>query len=228
MRGSVHMRSPMRCRHSASVCALLLGLGHTGNAQDARSALAALPGSTLTIRGSTTIGAHWSCTATDIVASAGMEAGALGFTPDAVRTVSVNVLVSTLRCQSGRMERAMRKAMRADKDSTSAILGDFATHAPHDAHAAGAGHLDGAITVAGVQRPVTLKVLGEPLSDSVFRVRSSVPLALSSFDITPPRVLFGAVRARDSVSVEVDLRFPRPPTRGHQSAQVQHRSHDRK
>jgi hypothetical protein len=202
----------MSSRARAWLYAVPLAVAHTLMAQQDHgltTPLAALPGSTLTIRGSTTIGAHWSCTATDIKAAAGLDIGARAFTAEAVRTVSVNVLVFALRCQSAAMERAMRKAMRADSDSNSAIIGNFATRLANGAHQASNGHLDGALIVAGVKRAVVFDVIGERMSDSVFRVQCSVPLTLSDFNISPPGTLFGLIRARDSIAVEVDMLFAR-------------------
>jgi hypothetical protein len=184
--------------------------------------LAALQGSSLTIRGSTTIGARWSCTAMNIVAAAGLQSSASAFTSEAVRAVTVAVPVFTLRCQSGAMERAMRKAMRAEHDSTSAIVGTFVARPAIDTQHTAGVHLDGAIIVAGVEQMIVLNVAVEELPESLVRVQSTVPLTLHAFNIIPPRVLWGAVRARDAITVEVDLRFKRPMTVGTAAAKGGH------
>ena len=192
------------------VIALIALAGGTGElrAQTADEPLAvhARPGSSLTIRGSTTIGARWHCTATDIKATAIMRDGALSLDAHEVMWVSVDVPVWKLRCQSGPMERAMRKAMRADRDTASRIAGHFATD-PGRPEATRAASLVGTLTVAGVTQNVALQAETERLPDGMLRVHSTVPLTLSGFRITPPRVLFGAVRARDAISVEVNLLF---------------------
>ena len=183
---------------------LTCALGADARAQSPATGpvLTALTGSTLTIRGSTTIGAKWHCS-TDAVTSNALLADDSSGTH--VKQVDVQVLVSALRCQSAPMERAMRKAMRAERDPASAILGRFAafTDAAPDS-----AQLDGTLIVAGVQRAVWVSAVVSPETDGTRRVRTTVPLLLSQFQITPPRVLFGAVRARDAIVVEVDLRFP--------------------
>lgn len=202
----------MVSRVRAWLCVLLLPVSGAAVAQPVHGTtvpLWALPGSTLTIRGSTTIGAHWSCVATDINAVAGLDPSAHALTAEAVRTVHVNVLVFALRCQSPAMDRAMRKAMRADRDSNSAIVGTFAARMGRDTHQASDEHLDGALIVAGVIKSVVFDVIGERMSDSVYRVQCSVPLTLSDFKIDPPGTLFGLIRSRDSIAVEVDMRFAR-------------------
>jgi hypothetical protein len=169
-------------------------------------ALHAKPGSTLTIRGSTTIGANWHCRATNVVATAIMNDSTVSADAHEVRWVSVIVPISALRCQSGPMERAMRKAMRAESDPTQRIEGQFATD-PGRPPESRAAHLAGTLTVTGVTQNVVLSADVERRPEGMLRVRSSVPLTLSAFRITPPRVLFGAIRARDAISVEVDLVF---------------------
>jgi hypothetical protein len=128
-----------------------------------------------------------------------------------VRGVTIHVPVSALKCQNGMMERAMRQALRADRDTAAQyISGLFEIYdeaRPVDEREA---HLAGALRVAGAQRNVFLRAFIEPQADAL-HVRSVVPLALSDFGITAPRVLFGAVRARDAVTVEVELRYPRLP-----------------
>jgi hypothetical protein len=122
----------------------------------------------------------------------------------------IHVPVSALKCQSGMMERAMRQALRADRDTSAQyISGLFEIYdemRPLDEREA---HLAGALRVAGAQRNVFLRASIEPKADAL-HVRSVVPLSLSSFDIEPPRVLFGAVRARDAITVEVELKYPKP------------------
>ena len=176
-------------------------------ATPAHVTLTALPTSSLTIRGSTTIGASWHCTAKEITARVELAAAGV-FSLDVIRQVFVTVPVWKLKCQSGPMERAMRKAMRAERDTASAISGLFWTHGPGvPLESDSIPHLHGELTVTGVKREVRLDVRLERHTDDMLRVASVLPLRLSAFDITPPRVLFGAIRARDAIDVEVDLRF---------------------
>lgn len=184
-----------------------------GSVSSAPDVLQAIEGSTLTIRGSTTIGAHWHCQAPNVLSRVAIapadHAGRRPEIPE-VRGVTIQVPVSALRCQNRLMERAMRHALRADRDTAAqTILGVFEIYdetKPTDPREA---HLAGALRVAGTERNVFLRAQIEPEKDAL-RVRSIVPLTLSSFGIEPPRVLFGAVRARDAVTVEVDLRYRNP------------------
>ncbi len=188
-------------------------LAFTSGAQSAATphVLVATKGSSLTIRGSTTIGAKWHCSSTEvesrmaIVPRADSDSSAVAD----VRGVTIHLPVSALRCQSGAMERAMRKALKADRDSLARdITGRFEIFDELPPASTKEAPLTGALRVAGVERNVLLRSTVEPQSDGTLRVRSVVSLALSTFGITPPKVLWGAVRARDAITVEVDLRYP--------------------
>lgn len=177
--------------------------------------LHASPGSVLTIRGSTTIGARWHCTASSVDARLAIVSPPVADTsiPD-VRGVAIQVPVSALRCQSGAMERAMRHALKVDQDSSArTITGRFEIYDSIPAASRAHPLLVGGLRVAGTERNVLLRAEVTRHPDGAMRVRSVVPLQLSQFGIVPPRVLLGAVRARDAVSVEIDLHYP-PPDAG--------------
>ena len=195
----------------------LLVLPFGAGAQMSPMVLPALAGSTLTIRGSTTVGARWHCMAAGVesrVAVAEREGQEM---PD-VRGVTVHLPVSALRCQSGPMERAMRHALKADRDTAATtISGRFEIVDEFAPPRANQRDLVGALRVAGRERNVYLRAHVSFDGDGTMRVRSVVPLSLTAFEITPPRVLFGAVRARDAITVEVELLYRRPaftPTDG--------------
>lgn len=175
--------------------------------------LHALPPSTMTIRGSTSVGASWHCTASGIdarVAVAPPIDTTMSRLPD-VRGIALRVPVSALRCQSGPMERAMRKTIKADVDTAAqTISGRFDIADDLPPRQPSERYLFGALKVAGVERNVYLRATIDPQADNTLRVLAEVPLALTDFGMTPPRVLFGIVRARDAVVVDVDLTYPVP------------------
>ena len=174
--------------------------------------LSAQPGSTLTIRGSTTIGARWSCRAGDVdsrVAVVAPPSDSVAI-PE-VRGVMIHVLVRSLRCQSGLMERSMRSALRADRDTAAQYIRGVFEIFDEVKQSASEPHLAGALKVAGVERNVFLRARVTAAPDGSLHVRSEVPMTLSAFSIEAPRVMWGAVRARDAVTVEVDLRFSELP-----------------
>lgn len=213
---TLHLRSAVHLSSRLAVTAILATVPACLAAQNAQppwlDVLEALPGSTLTIRGSTTIGARWSCRATGIEARVAVAGAPLHTSPiPDVRGVSIHVWVSALRCQSTLMERSMRHAMRADRDTAAQyIRGLFEIYDDVRPEHPGEAHLAGALRVAGVERNVFLRARVTPQPGGALHVESVVPMTLSAFAIEPPRVLWGAVRARDAITVEVNLRFPAP------------------
>lgn len=178
------------------------------HSQEAPRVLEALPGSTLSIRGSTSIGAPWHCTATSVSARVAVVAAADSQALPDVRGIALHVPVSALKCQSGPMERMMRRTIRADVDTAAQyISGRFDIQDDALPPKPNQRFLYGAIRVAGTERNVFLDVTIDRLADGTLHARSRVPLALTDFGMVPPRVLFGIVRARDAVVVEVDLRY---------------------
>ena len=181
---------------------------HLLHAQEAPHVLEALPGSTLSIRGSTSVGAPWHCTASRVSARVAVVAAVDSQALPDVRGIALHVPVSALRCQSGMMERQMRKTIRADVDTAAHyISGRFDIQDGAAPPSANQRFLYGAIKVAGTERNIFLNVTIDRLADGALHARSRVPLALTDFGMVPPRVLFGIVRARDAVVVEVDLRY---------------------
>ena len=172
--------------------------------------LDALPGSTLTIRGSTSVGAPWHCVAYSVSARVAVmpdTSGAISALPD-VRGIALHVPVSSMKCQSGLMEKQMRKTIRADVDTAAQhISGRFDIQDDTKPPKENQRFLYGPIKVAGTERNIFFNVTVDRLEDGTLHAKSKVPLALTEFGMVPPRVLFGIVRARDAVVVEVDLRY---------------------
>lgn len=169
--------------------------------------------SVVTIRGSTTIGARWHCTASNVDARLAIVAPAASDTniPE-VRGVAVQVPVSALRCQSRAMERAMRNALKVEEDSSArTITGRFEIYDSIPTASRSQPLLVGGLRVAGAERNVLLRAAVIRDRDGAMHVQSVVPLLLSQFGIAPPRVLLGWVRARDAVSVEIELHYQPPP-----------------
>ena len=105
----------------------------------------------------------------------------------------------------------MRHALNADRDTAATtISGRFEIVDEFLPQQQNQRDLVGALRVAGRERNVYLRAFVSFDADGAMRVRSVVPLTLTAFEITPPRVLFGAVRARDAITVEVELLYPRP------------------
>ncbi len=119
----------------------------------------------------------------------------------------LNIPVTTFRCGNRVMESDMREALKADRHPNVAFtFRELRGGVQHDLdtglyHVAMAGDL----TLAGVTRRIDLTVSAQRISRTSFRVRAVLPLRMTDFGITPPSALFGAIRARNSLTVRFDL-----------------------
>jgi polyisoprenoid-binding protein YceI len=101
----------------------------------------------------------------------------------------------------------MREALKADRHPNVAFtFRELRGGVQHDLdsglyHATIAGDL----TLAGVTRRIDLDLSAQRISRTSFRVRAVLPLRMTDFGITPPSALFGAIRARNSLTVRFDL-----------------------
>lgn len=102
----------------------------------------------------------------------------------------------------------MWQALKADRDTAArVIVGHFELGDRLPTSQTREVNLAGTLRVAGTERVITLRSIVTPLSDGSMFVHSEASLSLSTFGISPPRVLLGVVRARDAVTIQVDLRY---------------------
>jgi len=63
----------------------------------------------------------------------------------------------------------------------------------------------GKMSIAGMERPVSMTVKTERLPDGTRRARGTVPIRMSDFGIAPPRPWFGMLRTGDKVMVQFEI-----------------------
>lgn len=119
----------------------------------------------------------------------------------------LSVPVAALRCGNARMERDMYRSLRAEEHPSiefrfTGLVGGI----NHDIDA-GKYHarIAGVLSLAGATKNIRLDVEAERISPNRFRLRARLPLRMTDFQITPPTALFGAIKAKDELSVRFDL-----------------------
>lgn len=119
----------------------------------------------------------------------------------------LRVPVSSFRCGNRIMESDMRRALRADAHPQV----EFSFHSlrggiQHDIDAGNyRAAISGNLSLAGRMRTVDIVVSAQRTSRTTVRVRTTMPLQMSDFGVTPPTALFGAIRARNDLTVAFDL-----------------------
>ncbi len=127
----------------------------------------------------------------------------------------LRVPITSFRCGNRIMEGDMRRALRAgDHPRVEFNFRALRGGVQHDLdsglyHATIAGDL----SLAGRPRTIDVAVTAQRISTTSFRIRAVLPLQMTDFGVTPPTALFGAIRARDSLTVSFDLMLEMAPTR---------------
>lgn len=127
----------------------------------------------------------------------------------------LRVPVTSFRCGNRIMEGDMRRALRADAHprvefTFRGLRGGIRHDLDTGLYQA---KIAGDLSLAGRTRTIEVTVSAERVSRSSFRIRAVLPLQMTDYDITPPTALFGAIRARDALTVSFDLMLEIGPNR---------------
>ena len=63
----------------------------------------------------------------------------------------------------------------------------------------------GRLTIAGVERPIRINVLGDKLPDGTLRARGTLPILMTDFGIKPPRPWGGILRTSNKVLIQFEI-----------------------
>lgn len=162
-------------------------------------------GSHVRLKGTSTLH-DWACEA------GGMDARLLA--PDAIVQIQLQpedqgigeltLAIASLECGDNRMERQMREVLRAGEFPVIHYLLTGYRRTPER------GELSieatGAITVAGVTRPLVVQVEGHVDEDGVLRAAGEASFRMTDFGLKPPTAFFGLLKAGNVVAVQFDLR----------------------
>ena len=119
----------------------------------------------------------------------------------------LRVPVASLRCGNAKMERDMSRALRAaEYPSIEFRFTNLIGGVDHDIDAGKyRAKIAGVLSLAGSARNIRLDVEAQRIARNRFRLRARLPLKMTDFQIEPPAALFGAIRAKDELTVTFDL-----------------------
>lgn len=201
--------------HAARAVVTILGatavLGSLGGAQEKSGSLR-LPvraDSRLWLEGTSNV-KNWTCKATSMEALIAIDAASADSRDNiavskSLRGVDVIVPVRMLKCGDRHMEANMYTALKAPElPAVSYIVADFEL-APTVTDDGLTIEATGKMSIAGMERPVSMTVKTERLPDGTRRARGTVPIRMSDFGIVPPRPWFGMLRTGDKVMVQFEI-----------------------
>lgn len=116
---------------------------------------------------------------------------------------SLRVKVDSVDCGIGRMNRHLHEALQSDRHPTiefrvTSYEVDLETPAP-------IARIVGAVTIAGVQRPVTATASIRADTLGTLYLHGTYAIRPTDFGVAPPRRFGGLLRVRDSVTVHFDV-----------------------
>lgn len=118
-----------------------------------------------------------------------------------VRRAEITIPVATLDCRNGTMNGHMLKALKADAHP--AIR--FRLAGLEAAQGAGAVRMNGTLSIAGTERPVSIDATVAQAEGGQLRVRGEKTLQMTQFGVTPPSLMMGTMKVRDPVTVHFDV-----------------------
>jgi len=123
-------------------------------------------------------------------------------------TLKVSVPVESLESGKGKMNKKMHGALK-EKDHpeitfelSTADLVPVDTLKSEDAFML---KTTGLLTIAGLSRQIEMNVVGEPMGNDAYRFTGSYHLNMKDYNVDPPSVMFGTIKAGEEVDIEFDL-----------------------
>ena len=152
--------------------------------------------SKLWIEGTSTV-KSFSCAATRMDVSVAAEPGSSP--SDLVQSATLVVPVSSLDCRNDTMNGHMRKALKADKNSTiSWTLTNYRVEGTSVV-------MNGRLTIAGKENPIELRATGSADNAGTIRLKGSTKFKMTEYGVKPPSLMMGTMKVGDPVTVSYDL-----------------------
>ena len=197
-------------RNTLLTVSALMAVAATASAQSASAIRLRLdPASELTIEGTSSLHA-FHCKTNKIMAYVDVDPG---YTKDLTKiarpiaSVKVNIVVRTLTCGNGQMDKNMYSTLDADKNplikytmSGYDILDGTATPAAFVARTTGT------LAISGQEKVINMKINAERLSDGKATAQAEQALLMSDFGIKPPSFMFGRLKVGDEIKVKFNLK----------------------
>jgi len=195
-------------RNTLLTVSALMAVAATAGAQSASAIRLRLdPGSEVTIEGTSSMHA-FHCKTNKIMAYVDVDPG---YTKDLTKvarpiaSVKVNIVVRTLTCGNGQMDKNMYSTLNADQNpiikytmSGYDILG---TASPTSFVA----QTTGTLTISGQDKSIAMKINAARLSDGKATAQGEQDVLMTDFGIKPPSFMFGTLKVGNEIKVKFNL-----------------------
>ncbi len=193
-----------------TLSALMAAAATTAGAQSASAIRLRLdPSSEVTIEGTSSLHA-FHCKTNKIMAYVDVDPG---YTKDLTKvarpivSVKVNIVVRTLSCGNGQMDKNMYSTLDADKNPL--IKYTMSGYDILDGSASPAAFVaktTGTLTISGKEKVIDMKINAERLSDGKATARAEQAILMTDFGINPPSFMLGTLKVGNEVKVKFNLK----------------------
>jgi polyisoprenoid-binding protein YceI len=186
-----------------------IGFGATAAAAQGPSAvrLRLEPGSEVTVEGTSTMHAYH-CKTDKIMAYVDVDPG---YTKDLTKiakpivSVKVNIVVNTLKCGNGTMDKNLYSTLNADKNPliTYTLSGYDILNGLSSSFAA---NTKGSLKISGTEKLIDMKVNASRLAEGKVTAEGEQTLLMTDFGIKPPSFMLGTLKVGNEVKVKFNLK----------------------
>lgn len=188
----------------------LMAAAATAGAQSASAIRLRLdPGSEVTIEGTSSLHA-FHCKTDKIMAYVDVDPG---YTKDLTKiarpivSVKVNIVVRTLTCGNGQMDKNMYGTLKADENPLiKYTLTGYDILDGSASPAAFAAKTTGRLMISGKERAIDMKINAERLSNGKAIATGEQSIQMTDFGIEPPSFMFGRLKVGNDIKVKFNLK----------------------
>lgn len=164
--------------------------------------------STMEISGTSTLH-DWECTVEEFPTEATFNTAAKNDTAATpfLESLHFSANVKSIECGKGAMNKKTYGALKEKEYPTIKFALSSATMDKNTSgdNSAFTLNVKGNLTIAGVTKPVTFPVEGQPLDNGNMHFSGSYKLNMKDFDVEPPSAVFGTIRSGEEVTVAFDI-----------------------
>ena len=136
-----------------------------------------------------------------------------GYTKDLTKvarpivSVKVNIVVRTLSCGNGQMDKNMYATLDADKNPLiKYTMSNYDILDGTKSPAAFVANTSGTLTISGQEKVINMKINAERLSDGKATAQAEEGLLMTDFGIKPPSFMFGTLKVGNAITVKFNLK----------------------
>ena len=136
-----------------------------------------------------------------------------GYTKDLTKvarpivSVKINIVVRTLSCGNGQMDKNMYSTLKADENPLiKYTLSGYDILDGSASPTAFAANTTGTLMISGQEKSVAIKINAERLSDGKATAKGEQAVLMTDFGIKPPSFMFGRLKVGNKIIVKFNLK----------------------